>query len=198
MKKDALGLRSFVVLAAGLALLALAACVPAAESAAAEAVPRAIPLDPELQEWSAEIMGIGVQYRIVDEFEEHIRWAPEEMNVPAVASSNPEAGDCRIDLHTSFVAGEYRDVQNLAGADVRSAQARSLASLVHSCLVELLIDPEAEIEREESGYPIFTRSWAEVYVEDCGGLLQPLGVPAADGECELPDLHSLLVPLGDA
>ena len=100
-------------------------------------------------------------------------------------------------MHRSFLASDYRDVHGANTEQARWRQVRTLAGIISSCFVYTQLDADAPIEREESGFPIFTRPWAEVYIDECGLALQPLGVPLQDGQCELPDAYGLLIPLED-
>lgn len=123
---------------------------------------------------------------------------PAEMQVPVLLRTDHGSRVCTLDLHTSFMAGEYRDVRGMNAADVRRSQVRSLASLLSLCLVEELVDRDAPVKRDERGLPEFSRWWYDVYLEECGPLLQPLGFPVNDGQCVLPDLQTILIPLDDA
>lgn len=182
--------------ACGLVLALLAACVPAVEEETASLMS----LEPVLgmHEWTAEVMGMPVHYQQVDDFASHglPHWDPATMNVPIVFMVE-EDGTCTLLMHRSFLAGDYRDVHGTNAEQTRWRKVRTLAGIIASCFVNTQLDPDAHIERQESGFPTFTRPWAEVYIDECGLVLQPLGFPLQDGECELPDPYGLLIPLED-
>ncbi len=190
---DSAGSRMWLVFALG-AVLLLGACVPAATDAdtASGPVPNELT---EGAQWTATVLGVPINYRVVSEFEPRFDGTPrlpDEMPVPVLMYTVHDA--CHVDLHTSFLGGQYPGVVGLSESDMKYQQAYGLSGSVGLCLL-LAVDPDAEVQRNEFDMPATSGLWGDRYMAACGDLLQPLGIPIGDGECDVPAIESVLIPL---
>lgn len=155
--------------------LLLAACVPAADSTTAEAEPLWT-LPPGVEQWTTDFFGVAVNYSIGDELLDQEGEVAQSPGFPI--SFDIGDGACNIRFSNDV----------LSPVRTRAEVARIVIGALTTCYVHG--GDTTGLALNDSGLPVLADpSYPILYLEACGPLLQPLGWPTGDGDCELPDIR---------
>ena len=166
-------------------MLMMAACVPAAESTAAEAEPLWT-LPPGTEKWTADFFGVPVNYSIADDL------LNKEGEVVSQGAHFPMSFDTDDGACNVRFSNDALSPVRPRGEVVRIVTGALTACYVHN-------GDLTGVALDENGSPVLADpTYPFIYLEACGPLLQPLGWPTADGDCELPDIRQGFIAIGSA
>jgi|SRR5690625_2700501 len=176
-------LKALIALAC-LLVVVLASCAPATQ--AEESHVLLMPAETGTT-WSATIDGVAVELEYVAEIILNGQPAPNNAGISVSSHfQDNQFGGCKIQIAPRWVAAERLGTAGTSAAAKYEAQTASLARMLATCFHASL----GEDAPEDS--VAYVDGWAELYLERCGPIMQPLGMPVTDGTCEVPSRREAL------
>jgi len=163
-----------------LMLSLISACVPTTGETAAE--PQLVMPFGTGTEWSATVAGIDVQFAYVEELSVGGEPAPNNAGISTYFAPD----ECSITLAPRWITADRLVMAGATAAEKYEAQAASLSRAVAACIHSSLGDDVP------TDYWVYAEAWSELYLETCGPIMAPLGLPVDDGSCDVPDYLAVL------
>jgi len=137
--------------------------------------------------WSRTIADVPIHFEYVAEIMVNDQPQPNNSGISmGTQYDENQFVSCRIQIAPRWVAADRLVTPGTTGAGKYEAQAASLAGMVARCLYEAQSEDATEDGRTVSG------AWVNLYLEWCGPIMQPLGMPVSDGTCDVPPFSATL------